>query len=53
MDSAQYGENVEVKAYGFVSNMHEFMGACDAIITKAGAVTSRLRAPGHLHGTAT
>jgi 1,2-diacylglycerol 3-beta-galactosyltransferase len=31
-----WGENVQVHAFGFVSNMHEFMNCCDAIITKAG-----------------
>ena len=28
---------LQVHAEGFVTNMHEFMAACDAIITKAGA----------------
>ena len=32
-----WGGEVEVHAFGFVSNMHEFMAASDAIITKAGA----------------
>ena len=40
LDNASFGENVQVKAYGFVTNMHEFMAASDAIITKAGAQSS-------------
>ena len=28
---------VQVHAFGFVANMHEFMACSDAIITKAGA----------------
>lgn len=30
---------MKVHAFGFVDNMHEWMGACDAIITKAGPGT--------------
>jgi 1,2-diacylglycerol 3-beta-galactosyltransferase len=36
LEEGQWGPNVEVHAFGFVSNMHEFMNCCDAIITKAG-----------------
>lgn len=32
----------KVHAFGFVKNMHEFMNACDAIITKAGALSLTL-----------
>lgn len=35
----QYPEGMKVLVNGFVSNMHEWMGACDAIITKAGPGT--------------
>jgi UDP-N-acetylglucosamine:LPS N-acetylglucosamine transferase len=38
LKGGKYGESMQVKAAGFVTNMHEFMGACDAIITKAGAL---------------
>lgn len=38
LDAGDWGPAVEVHAFGFVSNMHEFMSACDAIITKAGAL---------------
>ena len=43
LQSKKWGDNVELHAYGFVSNMHEFMGACDAVITKAGALHDSMR----------
>jgi hypothetical protein len=37
LETGDWGPSIEVHTFGFVSNMHEFMAACDAIITKAGA----------------
>lgn len=40
LSSGQYSKGAtQVHAFGFMKNMHEFMNACDAIITKAGAHT--------------
>ncbi len=35
LTSGHYPEGMRVIVKGFVDNMHEWMGACDAIITKA------------------
>ena len=35
----RYPSGMRVKATGFIDNIHEYMAACDAVVTKAGPGT--------------
>lgn len=39
-ESAQYAENIAIRVFGFVENIHELMGAADILVSKSGGLTS-------------